>query len=280
MGLHPTALVALALARIRSSDMNHKFNLTRDRSVAGKKYEFDFIDNARKAIVPIFQRYQSGEYRIIGTGSYFIEPHIFITAAHIFEGKDINHDDGFYIAIEGVDEPVPLVEKHVHEYLDLAILVLDESGITPLQDVNPLAVMNLPPEIGEVVAIFEYSHSIVEPENTHLDKNGNTLQEIKLRSKWEVGGVQHIHDKGTRLLKGQCFETTVLAEGRDSGAPMFNSNGFLVGLLSMSYTFESGLPNSLCVSILEIADIPIHGKPICELWTTKPRAAFCRKISY
>jgi len=259
--------------------MKHEFKLTRDRSTACSRYEFQFYENAGSAVVPILQRYQTGEYRIIGTGSYFIKPNLFITAAHIFEGVDINSDDGFSIIIEGSEEPIPLVEKHIHENLDLAILVLDDSGIQYLEEINPLAVMNLPPEKNEIVAIFGYSHSIVDPNNTFNDDNGDTLQKLRLRSKWEVGGVLEIHDSGTRLLNGQCFETSVLAEGRDSGAPVFNSSGFLIGLLSTSWEFESGLPNSLCVSILEIADIPINGTPIKELWNKKPRAAYCRIIN-
>ena len=94
----------------------------------------------------------------------------------------------------------------------------------------------------------------------------------------EVGGVIKIHDSGRGFVQGQCFETSVLAEGRDSGAPMFNSNGFLVGLLSTSMQFESGLPNSVCTSILQLADIPIEETPIKELWNRKPRAAYCKII--
>lgn len=258
--------------------MDYKFNLTRDRSAACNKYQFNFFGNSGKAVVPIFQRYQSGEYRIIGTGSYFIKPNIFITAAHIFEGYDINADDGFYVIIDGTADPIPLVQKHRHETLDLAILVLDDSGVEYLQDVNPLAVMNLPPEKSEIIAIFGYSHSIVDPEVTVTEENGDVYQNFRLRTKWEIGGVLDIHPLGTRLLKGECYETSALAEGRDSGAPMFNSNGFLAGLLSTSWEFDSGLPNSLCVSILELADIPIDGTPICKLWNKKPRAAFCKII--
>jgi len=256
----------------------NNFKLTRDRSAACGKYEFQFYENSGRAVVPILQRYRSGEFRIIGTGSYFIKPSLFITAAHIFEGDDINPDDSFSIIIDGSVEPIPIVEKHVHEYLDLAIVLIDESCTKHLENINPLAVMDLPPEKSEIVAVFGYSHSIVDPMNSFTDDSGNVLQYLRLRSKWEVGGVLKIHNSGARLLKGQCFETSVLAEGRDSGAPMFNSNGFLIGLLSTSWEFDSGLPNSLCVSILELADIPINGTLIKELWLKEPRAAFCKII--
>lgn len=255
--------------------MPYDFNFTRERSTANNKYEFKFFGNSRHAIVPVLQRYQKG-YRLIGTGSYFIPPNIFITAAHLFDGDDIKPNDSFYIFSEkSLDWPLEITEIHRHETLDLAFLIVENEGEQFFKEVNPLAVMNLPPQKHEIVGVFGFSHSIIDHENT-IKQNGGVLQNMQIRSKWEVGGVLEIHGSGRGMVKGQCFETSVFAEGRDSGAPMFNSNGFLLGLLSTSFNFESGLPNSICVSILELAEIPINGTPIKNLWFKKPRAAFCK----
>lgn len=81
-----------------------------------------------------------------------------------------------------------------------------------------------------------------------------------------------------QACKGQCFETSILAEGRDSGAPMFNSNGFLVGLLSTSMEFDQGLPNLVCSSILQLEEVPVDGIPIKKLWNTTHRAAYFKKL--
>lgn len=263
---------------IHKCNMTYKFELTKDRSAACNKYAFEFIDNSNNAVVPVLQRYQTGEYRIIGTGSYFIRPNIFITASHVFEGDDINSDDGFYVVLEGAPQPIAMTHKFSHEEYDLAIFYLEDTAEKYLEKVNPLAVMNSPLIESEIVALFGYSHSIIDPSSTIEEENGDVNQEFRLRSKWEVGGVLNIHESGRGHVKGQCFETSVLAEGRDSGAPMFNSNGFLVGLLSTSMHFDSGLPNSICTSILQLADIPINGIPIKELWVRKPRAAYCKVI--
>ena len=53
---------------------------------------------------------------------------------------------------------------------------------------------------------------------------------MQIRSNWELGGVLEIHKEGRGFVKGECFETSILAEGGDSGAPMSNSNGW--------FTFE------------------------------------------
>ena len=257
--------------------MPYNFSLTRERSKASSKYKFEFLRNSRFAIVPVLQRYQEG-YRLIGTGSYFIHPNIFITAAHLFDGDDINPNDSFYIFSErSLDWPLEIIKIHRHETLDFAFLIIENEGEKFFDGINPLAVMNLPPEKHEIVGVFGFSHSIVDHSNT-IEQNGEFFQNMQIRSKWEVGGVLEIHDSGRGMVKGQCFETSILAEGRDSGAPMFNSNGFLLGLLSTSFNFDSGLPNSICVSILELAEIPIDGTPIRNLWIKKPRAAFCKKI--
>ena len=256
--------------------MQYKFTLARDRSIASSKYEFEFIGNSRLAIVPVLQRYQKG-YRLLGTGSYFIRPNIFITAAHLFDGSDIAANDSFYILSErslDLDYPYEIIEVRMHEIFDLAFLTIDQEGEKFFNGINPLAVMNLPPERHEIVGVFGFSHSIVDS-NDVVENKEVVCQNMQIRSKWEVGGVLKVHSSGRGMVKGQCFETSVLAEGRDSGAPMFNSNGFLVGLLSTSLDFASGLPNSVCTSILELADIPINGIPIKKLWSKKPRAAFC-----
>lgn len=257
--------------------MAYKFELTKDRSAVNGKYTFTFVGNSHKAVVPVLQHRQSGEYRIIGTGFYLIRPNIFITAAHIFKGNDINDDDSFSVLLEDAPDPIPLTHKYNHESLDIAFFILDSTSLDYLEDVNPLAVMNMLPTKNEVVAIFGYSHSDVDPMNKCEIDDGEAMQNTILRSKWELGGVLGIHDSGRGFVKGQCFETSVLAEGRDSGAPMFNGNGFVIGLLSRSFKFESGLPNSTCTSILQIGDIPIDGKPIRELWNRKHRTAFCKQ---
>jgi len=98
--------------------MTYNFRLTRERSTVSSKYDFEFIGNSRLAVVPVLQRYEKG-YRIIGTGSYFIRPNTFITAARIFEGDDIKPSDSFYIVSEAVlDYPLKVIEIYKYESFD------------------------------------------------------------------------------------------------------------------------------------------------------------------
>lgn len=84
---------------------------------------------------------------------------------------------------------------------------------------NPLAVMNSPLIQSEIVALFGFSHSDINPLNTQEQPNGDIYQSMRIRSKWELGGILEVHESGCRMVNGQCFETSIHAEGRDSGAP-------------------------------------------------------------
>jgi hypothetical protein len=258
--------------------MAHNFRLTRDRSIANIKYEFDFIGNSRLAVVPVLARINQG-YKLLGTASYIIAPNIFITAAHLFEGDDIPEGCSFYILSENsLNYPLKVIEIQKHKSLDLAFFILEKDGEKHFNKVNPLAVMSDHPIKDEIVAIFGYSHSLVNPDEVITD-DGESVQPMQIRSKWELGGIVEIHKKGRGFVKGECYETSILAEGRDSGAPMFNSNGFLVGLLSRSFDFDAGLPNSTCVSILNLSEVLINEIPFKNQWSKKNRAAFINSKS-
>ncbi len=146
--------------------MVQKFNLTRDRSAVSGRYLFKFIGNSQKAVAPVLQKYQTGEYRLIGTSSCFIKPNLFITASHIFDGDDNNTDDGFYIIYDTNPEPLLITHIYKYEALDLAMFQIDLNYSEQLEEIKPLAVMNLPPEKSEVVATFGFSHTVIDPKDT------------------------------------------------------------------------------------------------------------------
>ena len=54
----------------------------------------------------------------------------------------------------------------------------------------------------------------------------------------------------------------MLVEGRASGAPLFNSNGFVIGLNSRSFAGDEGLPHSTASSITSIDDLVIDGRSV------------------
>ena len=234
------------------------FSLTKDRSLANKKYGYGFYGDAGKAIVPVLQ-YRAGKYKLIGTAAYFGEPNWFITARHIFEGADIDKSDGFAVHFENTEEPTRLDTKFDIRNTDISICRLEGPLPKSLDHIKPFAIMNLVPEQHEIVAAYGYSHSLVDPTQTY-EIGDEEYQHLRFRTKWEVGGVIEIHPNGRGHVKSECIETSILAEGRDSGAPIFNSNGFLVGILSQSFEFESGLPNSTFSSIVNIGGVDLNGQ--------------------
>ena len=196
----------------------------------------------------------------------------------VLEGNDIADTDGFAVHFEGTLEPTRLDAKFDLKGTDVSLCRLEGDVPPSIGDVTPFAVMNLTPEVHEVVAAFGYSHSLVDP-NEVYEEDGELLQHLRFRAKWELGGVLAIHPEGRGHAKNECFETSILAEGRDSGAPIFNSNGFLVGILSTSFAFEGGLPNSTFTSIVRIGGYELDGIAVSKLWHKGKRSVVCRKLS-
>lgn len=260
--------------------MSSGFKIKVDRSTVHGQYNFKFANNANNAnnaIVPVLQRVGKG-YRLIGTASFLIKPNIFVTVAHLFQGEDISIGDSFFIlSHDSPDYPLEIKAIHNDVNTDISIfeLVLEEANQF-FQKVQPIGVMNLEPEIGEIVGVFGCSHSEVNPDNI-IEVESETIQPLIIKTKWEVGQILNISQSGLRLVKGQCYETSVHAEGRDSGAPLFNGSGFMVGLLSTSLDVDSGLPNSICTSILPLGRVELNGTPINEMWS-KTRIATCIKL--
>lgn len=258
----------------------YDFRLTHNRSLTNKKYKFEFLGNSEKAIVPVLQRYNTEEYNLIGTASYFIAPNIFITAAHIFVGRGINQSDTFHILLNDMEETIPIITRtEINSDLDIVLFEIDQHFIHCLNGLNPLGTKMMPPYKGEVVGSLGFSHTIVDPDNIFISTQGDQ-QLMKIRSKWELGGVLEIHNQGCRQVRGECYETSVLAEGRDSGAPLFNSSGFFIGLLSTSLGHDDEqLPNSIYASILQIADDNYKDGTYKDYWYSNTRSSVCRQIT-
>lgn len=252
-----------------------KFDIAKDRSAVNGMYQFSFVGDAIKAIVPVLQC-RHGRYRLVGTATYFGAPDWFITAGHIFQGKDIDKSDDFAVHFDGTAEPARFDQVFLLSDTDIAICRLGGRLPGVVEHLTPFAVMNLSPEVHEIVATFGFAHSLVKPDEVY-ETRGERFQSLLFRSKWELGGVLAIHPTGRGALKSEIYETSMLAEGRDSGAPVFNSNGFLIGVISSSFTFEDGLPNSSVSSIRDIGGKKLDGLAVDDIWYKGQRLVSCRK---
>ena len=239
-----------------------KLQPTRDRSLAAARHGFEFKPGEHRAVCPIVKVSKSEVMELCGTGFFVAPGGVFATAKHVFE-IHVLPDDEFEVIQECADgalvrRPIQRGDIVTHEACDAAVLKLEPLNAedAPCDDPPWVEVMRLDPEPEELVGSFVFSHTIVHDPETMMFEDGEDLaQRIQYRSHWEVGLAIETHADGHRLVKGRCHETSVFLEGRASGGPLFNSNGFVVGVNSTGVAEKRGAPNSIATSIIAVDEL-------------------------
>lgn len=249
-----------------------RWNRPRTRSEASARHAFRFVDDGQYAVFPILKLSSTGDLALCGTGCFVAPGGVVLSARHVFEGNDVAPGDQFWILQScAADSPVArrITQFVLHDELDLAVAELDNRPeLGPAFDEHPtVGIMKLDPEIHEVVASFVYPHTLIQ--HTRVDASGEWIDVehfIRLRSHWEVGLVVGVHPAGLRLVKGPCIESSVLVDGRASGGPLFNSNGFVIGVNSTGLdSGDDAAPLSTATSIREALALQIRGESLAKI---------------
>jgi len=242
-------------------DHNEKLlQRTRVRSGVVERYYYHFIPPYERAIFPIFQRFSNGTSQLAGTGFFIAPAGIFLSAAHVFE-IDVNEEDSFWIIyIDSEDQIHELEFREVRVRPENRDIALGEVAIGDIE--HPVvSIMELLPEINEVMASFVFSHTLVhEPEEIGKDKT----QLVQYRSIWELGKVEDISYEGFWQTPGPSFRSSILVEGRASGGPVFNSNGFVVGVNCRGMAPDGEIPYSIASSLKGVRELEFCGISIRE----------------
>jgi len=240
---------------------------TRQRARANSMYEFDFRGVGERAVFPIIHHAADGVMRLIGTGFFIAAGGIFLTAKHVFEGPDISNTDHFD-ALQVCENQIAqrlITHLHSHPEFDLVVGRLAPSEIDcPSCDEHPVvSVMSLDPIVSEqgneVVASYVFAHTLV-----HDQDDEPLTRLITHRGHWEKGHVEEIFPAGDGRVTGPCFSSSIFTEGRASGAPVFNSNGFVIGINSRGFAEVDGLPYSTASSIRGALAMRVDGRTIAE----------------
>ena len=91
------------------------------------------------------------------------------------------------------------------------------------------------PAVGECVAMY----GLPARERTIVESSGNVS--IPVSARYTSGRVMEIHHAGRDrvMLPGPCFAVECDAFGGMSGGPVFDSRGYLIGIVSSSYSGEA-----------------------------------------
>lgn len=245
---------------------------TRVRSGATTKYSFEFVKPFEHVVFPILQRLAAGTSILAGTGFFITPDGLFMSAAHVFE-IDVSEQDSFWAVYP--DEDDQLIELEFEEVRvrpekrDLAV------GQARMQSIDHpvVSIMELDPEPNEVVGSCVFSQTLVHDAEETSD---GLIQHMQFRNHWEIGLVEEVKPDGFWQTPGKAFSSSIFVEGRASGGPVFNSNGFVVGVNSRGFAPEDGLPYSVASSIIGIGDWEFKNATIRERRAEVPNRPIAR----
>lgn len=219
------------------------------------------MSDFERSIFPIVQQQKNGRPKLIGSGFFILPWGLFVTAKHIFEGKDIDEEDAFdaFVTVDGALVQLPIEEINLSSDRDIAFGVIQMQSAASI-----VSVMQDDPIVSEhgneVLGALVFAQTLIH-EKIPFDPDEVIFN---VRSLWEKGYVEDIHPDGLRYVPGRCYSTSLFAEGRSSGSPVFNSNGFVIGLISTGIAPSGLCPFSTITAISEVLSFPVNGETLWE----------------
>lgn len=244
------------------------------------RHNFRFFTNGEEAIVAIIEQPQGMKrFKLAGTG-FFIAPGVVATAKHLFYDQGNETGSEFWI-LQKVGEEVREREiDHLiaHSDRDLALCVLSENNdANDIQVESPIVgTMEIPPDVHEVVGVFSASHTLVGSPNSVDEDSASTEQRVQFRTHWELGTIEE-EDVANQIrprVDGTSYVSSVFSEGRASGAPFFNSHGFVVGVSVYGLTpavDEEIAPYSISLDIAYVVEMEVDGTTVRDIRKYLPK---------
>lgn len=177
-----------------------------------------------------------------GTGFIYNDEGYILTAGHIFEGISPHAQIIVKTIVDQSEHPAELV---YHEYIekltihDIALLKIDVSTYKPVTIGSSDKI-----EIGEQVATIGNPHGLEQTLSSGIISNIRIPKDIHKSGETEI-----------KYLDGKIIQTTVPISNGNSGGPLFNSQGEVIGIIQSFDTRASWI--SWIIPISDVVKI-IH----------------------
>ncbi len=182
----------------------------------------------------ITQEPESKAQRLVGTGFFIGRLGLFMTAKHVV--KDAINDESNFVRPLGVVQKLKgrqilirtVVGVHYYGNSDIALGIVEpatdnSTGLPVTNMVVPLYAAK--PNVNDEVFTRAYPESIVSAESMILRPRHYTGRLIE---QFPLG-------RDRMMLPNPCWHTDMVIHGGASGGPVFNKNGFVVGVNSTGY---------------------------------------------
>lgn len=209
-----------------------------------------------EAVFPICHRCSDDRREGVATGFFVSRFGLFLTAAHVFQDFDLEHDMLFathFIEVDHTHCQRRILRAYCHDSTDIAIGVAEPIYHRETHDPFLAGALALTEEIprdeGE---IFSFGY----PSTTVIDHSEVTP--ALLEPFWTRGAVEQAFPMGRdRVMQpGHCIQTTLESYGGASGAPVMDSHGRTFGVISTGGLSER---TTFVAPICDALDIKMPG---------------------
>lgn len=216
----------------------------------------DEFEGAKEVTFPIIGAV-NGIPKFLATGFFIDHLGGFVTAKHVFDGKDIDEgtrymfihflENGTWI-VRGVDH----IFKNPNADISLGKPIIEKMNDKNL--INKIWEYDIEyPNVGEKIYTFAY------PNSEKLD-----IEQNNWKFKLEIfrGEIIDIHDRcPTCGIQTNCFQSNMQMLSGSSGGPVFNEKGKVIGINSLSYEVPEGdIPLSFITPISKVLEIKIRSE--------------------
>lgn len=209
-------------------------------------YHFQFLEPYQRAVVAICAFGPDGQPAQFGTGFFVADGGVLATAAHLFSHVE-QYADLFALTFHdgGRLERLRLGQPSIDSHHDVAaVRVLPTGPELPHHPI--LSVMSLPPELNEIVGAFGF------PRTTFSADDEAGTHSTTMNFTYATGRILDLVNEPVPLIRGGAYIGNFALDSGGSGAPVFNSNGFVTGIYStgvVDRSVDDGGPSSSVVAV-------------------------------
>lgn len=218
---------------------------------------YKIFDEAKEITFPIIG-VKKGLPSFVATGFFIDMLGGFVTAKHVFDGKDID-DNTKYMFVHLLENGawLPRRVSHIFENPNADISL----GKPEIENFDSETLRNKIwdcdfnyPIVGEKIYTFAYPNS-----DKKLDVNYN---DWIFRLEMFQGEIEDVHDRcPTCGIQTDCFQSNMQMLSGSSGGPVFNQKGKVIGINSLSYDqSDDKVPLSFITPISKVLEIVISSE--------------------